>query len=121
MRLEPIWVASLILCASPPESVPELLDSVRYPSPTSSRNLSLEVISLSMSLAISASFSLSLSPLKNFMQSETDISVTSMMDLSAIVTARALGLRRFPLQDWHSEIRMNFSSSFLRYSDFVWE
>ena len=34
----PICVANLILCASPPDNVPAGLDSVRYSSPTSTKN-----------------------------------------------------------------------------------
>ena len=55
VRAEPIWLARFILCASPPESEFVLRLRVRYPSPTESRNLSLERISLSGFAATSRS------------------------------------------------------------------
>lgn len=41
VRPEPICVANRILCASPPDKVPALLDSVRYSNPTSIKNCNL--------------------------------------------------------------------------------
>ena len=54
MRLEPIWVASLILWLSPPESVPAARESVRYDKPTACKNRSRDRISRKICSAMTA-------------------------------------------------------------------
>ena len=53
---EPIYVASLILCASPPDKVPAALDKVRYSSPTSIKNCNLVFNSFNICSAIISFF-----------------------------------------------------------------
>ena len=49
---EPIWVANLMRCASPPDSDLEILSKFKYSNPTSNKNPILDLISLSISDAI---------------------------------------------------------------------
>jgi len=85
---------------SPPESVPEARASVRYSSPTSTRNLSRSRISLSTRTAIS--FCLALSASGNCVNHSparlTDMSATSPMWRPPTRTHSASGLSRWPLQ-----------------------
>ena len=55
----PICVARRMRCASPPESVPAPRARVRYPTPTSTRNLRREEISVTARSAMKASVALS--------------------------------------------------------------
>ena len=85
---------------SPPESVPEARPSVRYSSPTSTRNLSRSRISLSTRTAIS--FCLGVrsfgSSVNHSPARFTDSSAISPMWRPAIFTHSASGLSRLPLQ-----------------------
>ena len=94
---DPIWVANLILWASPPDSVPAFLSSVKYSSPTETMNPSLSLISLRICFAIIFSFSERVKLSKNICASLTDISVISITDFCPIVTARLSGFNRLPL------------------------
>ena len=60
VKPEPICVASLILCASPPDKLPAGRDKVKYSSPTSIKNCNLLFNSFSIWSAIIASFLLKL-------------------------------------------------------------
>ena len=54
-NLDPIWVASLILCDSPPLNVPAILFKFKYPNPTFIKNVNLSFISFMISFDISCS------------------------------------------------------------------
>ena len=81
---------------SPPDSVPEARASVRYSSPTSTRNFRRSRISLSTRTAISFCFGVSLwgSSVNQAAAPLTDMSDTSPMCLPPIFTHSASGLRR---------------------------
>ena len=98
---DPIWVASLILWLSPPDSDAVARSRDRYSSPTSSRKPVLSLSSLSMSLAIR------LSRFPNFpsrldshsIRSEISIAATSEMVLPSILKQEASWLSLVP---WHT-------------------
>ena len=77
VKWDPIWVASLIRCASPPDKVPALLDRVKYSNPTFCKNDSLSPISFNIKFAIWACSSPNFKLLKNLINSFIDIEVTS--------------------------------------------
>ena len=81
---------------SPPDSVPEARDRVRYSRPTSLRKVSRSRISLRMRAAISFCFAVrcSGSVSNQALASRIDRSVTWPIWRPAIFTARAWGLRR---------------------------
>src|SRR3989344_408371 len=113
---EPIWVASLILCASPPESEVDSRSMVRYSSPTFIRKSSRCDISFARGSAIASYFlddltRLRISSEKNFLRLSTDKEETSAMFLSRILTASASFFRRLPLQAGQTFIIMYFSIS----------
>ncbi len=83
---------------SPPESVPEARDRVRYSSPTFFKNPSRSLISLRMRSAISRWLGVSsaLIPENQLPASAIDSAATWLMCLPAILTASASGLSRSP-------------------------
>ena len=93
---DPICVASLIRWDSPPDSVPAARESVRYPSPTCFRNLSLCLISLVMSLDICCSLGVSSRFSKNRIACSTDRSVSSMIFFPPTVTASTVSFSFLP-------------------------
>ncbi len=88
---------------SPPDSEPELRASVRYSSPTSTRNPSRSLISLRMRRAISRLLVVSLgsSPANQSRASRIERAETWLMSSPAIFTANASGLRRRPSHASH--------------------
>ena len=84
---------------SPPESVPELRDRVRYSRPTLTRKPSRSLISFRMRPAISICLALSRSgrPANQSRAPAIDICAASPACISATRTASASGLRRKPL------------------------
>ena len=91
-------MASRILWLSPPESVPEERDSVRYPSPTLLRNSSLLRISFTIWAAMSSSLGVICRPFRNSPASLTERSVSSAMFLPPTVTASAVFFSLCPPQ-----------------------
>ena len=85
-KAEPIWVASLILWASPPDNVPAFLDNVKYSNPTSLKKDALSFISFNISCAINLFFSLNSKLSTKFNKSFTDKSVTSIIFFPPIKT-----------------------------------
>src|SRR6476659_7824870 len=85
---------------SPPDSVPDARASVRYSSPTSTRNLSRSRISFNTRTAISFCLGLSRpgSSVNHSPACLTDISATSPMCRPPTFTHSASGLSRKPLQ-----------------------
>ena len=71
-NFEPIWVANLIRCASPPDNVPALRDSVRYPKPTLVKKSNLFNISFVIKPLISfsslVSFNLAIKSLNSILR-----------------------------------------------------
>ena len=74
---EPIWVASLIRWASPPDKVIAILDNVKYSNPTSTKNSKRFLISAITSRAISCSIGGNVKLLMNFNNSPVDKQVIS--------------------------------------------
>jgi len=116
-------VASLMRCASPPESDSALRFSVRYSSPTSMRKRSRSRTSFSTGPAMSASSPgcpgarSGIERTKSF-ASLTESSPNSPMFLPAIVTASDSGLSRIPLHSGQTATTM-YSSSSLRTESLV--
>ena len=77
VNLEPIWVANLILWASPPDNDPVLLLNVKYSKPTFDKNVNLDFISFTIKSAISACCFVNFKLLKNLIKSFIDMQVTS--------------------------------------------
>ena len=98
VSLEPIWVASLIRCASPPDRVPALRASVRYDKPTFIKKLNLELISLIIKLDISCCSLLSFKLLKNVYKSSILRSVNSYIFFLPIRTDNT---ESSSLEPWH--------------------
>ena len=94
----PIWVASRMRWASPPDSVPAARARLRYPTPTSTRNLSRAQISATARSAMKASVGVSSSDSRKARASSMESSVSAWMLLPPTVTARISGRRRAP---WH--------------------
>ena len=88
---------------SPPDSVPEERDSVRYSSPTSTRNFSRSRISFSTRAAISPCclFSCAGTAENHSPARLIDMSATSPMCSPPTLTHSASGLSRKPLQASH--------------------
>ena len=101
-NFEPIWVASLILCASPPDKVPALLVKVKYDKPTLFKNSSLEIISFNIRLLISFSSLFSFNFLTKSSKSLIDISHISKIFLSLMYIDNTDFCNLFPLQTGHS-------------------
>ncbi len=110
-RLDPIWVASLIRCASPPDSVAAARSSVRYPTPTLSRKRSRSTISFMIRAAIWVSELLSSRPSRNEIASRADLRVNWWIPIPPTSTARLSGRSRAPphsgqgITDMYSSIR----------------
>ena len=113
---DPICVASRMRCASPPDSVSALRDSVRYSSPTSSMNFSRALISRRIGSLIIDFVLSSRSPAKNSVSFTTDMAVISAMLSPPTRTDSASFLSRRPLQTGHGRLRMNRSMSLLTQS-----
>ena len=94
----PICDASLILWLSPPESVAEALDRVRYSRPTFRRKLSLAFISFIIVLAMNCSLSVSSREDTNLRASLTLRSENSLIFRPPTVTARENSLSLLPPQ-----------------------
>ena len=111
-RPEPIWVASRMRCASPPDSVPAARDSDRYSSPTSSRKPSRDWISLSTWPAIACSRGAQRQRVEELRRSRRSTArATSAIDFAPCfpadsVTARISGLSRVPSHSGHGTSRM---------------
>ena len=101
-RLEPIWVASRIRWASPPERVRADLESDRYPMPTLTRKESRSATSLTIRRAIARSVSVISRVSIQSRAPVADISVKSLIEIPPTVTARLSGLSRAPWQEGQS-------------------
>ncbi len=97
-RLEPICVASLIRCASPPDSDRAERDSDRYPMPTFSRKARRSEISRTIRRAIARSVSVISSEAIHSPAPRADISLYSAMLIPPTLTARLSGRSRAPSQ-----------------------
>src|SRR3989338_8345923 len=117
VRRDPIWVASLILCASPPARVVDSRESVRYSRPTSFRNVSRFDISFINGSATGNSvfpripFLFAISSRKYSSAFSTVLSLTDAIFSSPIFTPSASGRSRLPLHDSQTVITMYFSIS----------
>ena len=96
-KAEPIWVANLILWASPPDRVPAFLDNVKYSKPTFFKNDALSFISFNISWAINWFFSLKCKFSIKFSKSFIDKLVTSIMFLPPIKTDKTSFFNLLPL------------------------
>jgi hypothetical protein len=111
---EPICVARRMRCASPPLSVSAERPSVRYSSPTFTRNDSRSRTSLRMGPAMSRDTCGSVSTKwKNSSASATGMATTWPMDRPPMVTARLSGRSRAPWQMPQGRVLM-YSSSISR-------
>ncbi len=119
MRLDPIWVASLIRWLSPPERVAADRLRVRYCSPTLCRNPSRERISFNIWSAIMVWVLVRVSPSMNRRASDTGRVVKSWMLLPPTVTARLSIFSRLPLHTGQGHWLMASSSSRREASDWV--
>ena len=108
---EPSCDASRILCASPPASVGAARSSVKYPSPTSSKNLRRFSISFNTRATISCWRLANRSLLKNSRVSDTDILLISPIFFPPILTNNASCFNRIPLQTRHGLSEIYFSIS----------
>ena len=99
MSDEPIWVASRMRWLSPPDSVPDARDRVRYSRPTDCRKPSRSLISLITRSPILCCISVRRRVCKNSIALTTDFSENSAMFSPPIVTASTSGRRRRP---WHA-------------------
>ena len=106
-------MASLIRCASPPDSVAAARSSDRYPTPTLSRNRSRSSISRRISRAIARSVSDSSSCSSHSIERRADIFVNWWMPSPPTVTASDSGRSRAPLHSGHGRSVM-YSSIFSR-------
>ncbi len=97
-NLVPICDANLILCDSPPDSVPACLESVKYSNPTFIKKPNLTNISFMIGSAIFFRLPSNLRFLMNECAFVIDILVTSTIFFFSIVTAREYGFNLFPLQ-----------------------
>ena len=77
VNLDPIWVASLILWASPPDKVPADLAKVKYSRPTFFKKVNLFLISLTINSLILASASVNFKLSNQTKHSLIDIQVIS--------------------------------------------
>src|SRR3989344_88679 len=117
VRRDPIWVASLILCASPPARVVDSRESVRYSRPTSFRNVSRFDISFINGSATGNSvfpripFLFAISSRKYSSAFSTVRSLTDAIFSSPIFTPSASGRSRLPLHDSQALITIYFSIS----------
>src|SRR3989344_3941738 len=117
VRREPICVASLILCASPPARVVDSRESVRYSRPTSLRNTSRFDISFTSGSATENSddprtpLLFILSSRKYSSAFSTVRSLTDAIFSSPIFTPSASGRSRLPLHDSQALITIYFSIS----------
>src|SRR3989338_1342599 len=117
VRREPICVASLILCASPPARVVDSRESVRYSRPTSLRNTSRFDISFTSGSATENSddprtpLLFILSSRKYSSAFSTVRSLTEAIFSSPIFTPSASGRSRLPLHDSQTLITIYFSIS----------
>ena len=98
----PSAVASVTLCASPPESVRDWRESVRYPSPTSQRKRRRPRISRK-SRSDAVSFAFGLKAAKNRSASAMDIDSASGSVLLSMRNSSAAGLSRAPRQSGQGE------------------
>ena len=119
MRDEPICVARRMRWLSPPDRVMLALESVRYPSPTFTRNDRRCFISFITFPAIYVSRSVSSILRKNSSSPVTDMSQSSMMFFPATVTARLAGFSLCPWQSGHSSALMRADISSFDHSLFV--
>ena len=98
VKEEPIWVAKRIRWLSPPESVPEERESVKYSNPTLCKNPKRLLISLRIAAAIIVSRALSSKWLTKSKACATDFSQRSAILMPPTVTARLIGERGLPWQ-----------------------
>ena len=96
---EPICVASRMRWLSPPDSVPDERESVRYSSPTDCKKPRRSIISLITLSPILCCISVSLSVWRNSIALTTDFSANSAIFSPPSVTASTSGRRRRP---WHA-------------------
>ena len=98
-NFDPICVASLILCSSPPANVPAFLDKVKYAKPTSVKNCVLSTISFKIGVEIfnSPAFNFAGNFSKNSFTLSTGNSTILSIDKSFTVTAKTSGFNLLPL------------------------
>ena len=108
----PSWVASRILCASPPDKLVADLSSVRYERPTSARYFKRNCISLITGSETFFSFKerafllFCENILKKLFAFPIFIAVTSAMLFSKIVTDKDSLRKRFPWHSGHTDTRI---------------
>ena len=118
-RLEPICVASRIRCASPPDSVAAARSSVRYPTPTESRNRSRSTISFRIRDAICRSDSVRSRASSHSIASRADLRVNSWIPIPPTFTASVSGRSRAPSHSGHGRTDMYSSMRSREYSESV--
>ena len=116
---DPTWVASLTLCASPPDKDLDDLERVKYSSPTSIKNCILIKISLIISseILISLSDSLLFKFSNQLLRSERSISLSWKISLLLILNDLDSIFNLLPSQDLHFFMSTNWSAHRLKFFD----